>query len=113
MSEHTSYLTLTDENFYDIVVEARPPVLVDFWADWCGPCHMIAPTIEELAREYQGQVIVGKLDVDENPYTTNQYGVRSIPTLILFKNGQVVDRVIGAVPKQILVGKLNALTEAA
>nr|BCX01904.1 MAG: thioredoxin [Bacteroidota bacterium] len=100
-------VTLTDQNFEQEVLQAEVPVLVDFWAPWCGPCRMIAPIIEELAREYAGRVKVGKLDVDENPQVSMQYNIRSIPTLLLFKNGQVVDQLIGAVPKHMLVERLQ------
>ncbi len=103
------HITVTDENFQKEILESPEAVLVDFWADWCGPCHMMAPVIEELAGEYEGRVKVGKLDVDKNPHTASRYGIRSIPSSLFFKNGQEVDRVIGAVAKKELVDKLDAL----
>ena len=101
-------ITFTDENFEEEVVNSDKPVLIDFWAVWCGPCKIIAPVIEELAGEYEGKVKVGKLDVDENQQVSIRYGVRSIPTLLIFKNGKVKDTIIGAVPKAQIVQKLNS-----
>lgn len=89
----------TDATFENDVLKSSEPVLIDFWAVWCGPCRMVAPVIEELAGEYAGKVKVGKLDVDSNPQSAMNYGVRSIPTILLFKDGEVVDSVVGAVPK--------------
>ena len=100
-------MELTDANF-DQVIKGDKPVLVDFWAEWCGPCKMIGPVVEELAGDYEGKAVVAKLNVDENPQVTARFGVRSIPTLLVFKNGQIVDKQIGAVPKSVLASKLQA-----
>ncbi|HRN28020.1 MAG: thioredoxin [Ignavibacteriaceae bacterium] len=101
-------ITFTDDNFAAEVLQSDKPVLVDFWAVWCGPCKMIAPFVEELAVELEGKAKVGKLDVDNNQETAIKYGVRSIPTVLIFKGGNVVDTIIGAVPKVQLKQKLEA-----
>jgi thioredoxin 1 len=93
---------VTDENFKSEILDSAVPVLVDFWAAWCGPCRAIAPVVEELAAQYEGQVKIGKCNVDENPKTPGQYGIRAIPTLILFKNGTVAEQITGAVSKATL-----------
>jgi thioredoxin 1 len=98
---------LTDSSFETEVLKSTLPVLIDFWAIWCGPCRMVSPIVEELAGEYSGKLKVGKVDVDSNPSTAMQYGIRSIPTLLLFKDGQVVEQIVGAVPKRVLVDKLS------
>ena len=103
-----SPITLTDETFQSEVIESPLPVLVDLWATWCGPCRMVAPIVEELAQEYEGRLKVGKLDVDSEQKIAGNYGIRSIPTLLLFKEGKVVDQIVGAVPKKILVEKIEA-----
>jgi thioredoxin 1 len=100
-------IVLTDANF-DSVINSEKPVLVDFWAEWCGPCKMIGPLVEELAGDYEGKAVIAKLNVDENPNVTARFGVRNIPTLLVFKKGQVVDKQIGAVPKSVLSSKLAA-----
>lgn len=102
---------ITDANFEQIIASDKP-VLVDFWAEWCGPCKMIGPVVEELASEYDGKAIVGKVDVDSNPAVSAKFGIRSIPTLLVFKGGEVVDKQIGAVPKSVLSQKLDAQVEA-
>jgi thioredoxin 1 len=102
-------VTFTDENFETEVIKSEKPVLIDFWAVWCGPCRIIAPIVEELAAEYDGKIKVGKLDVDNNQQAAIKYGVRSIPTLLIFKGGKVVDTIIGAVPKNHIVQRLNAV----
>jgi thioredoxin 1 len=100
-------IVINDANF-DEIINSGKPVLVDFWAEWCGPCKMIGPVVEELAGDYEGRAVVGKLNVDENPTVTARFGVRSIPTLLVFKGGQIVDKQIGAVPKSVLAQKLQA-----
>ena len=113
MANDAKYVTLTENNFRNEVLESSKPVLVDFWASWCGPCHIIAPAIEELASDYDGQATVGKLNVDEQPSIAQQYGIRSIPSVLFFHDGKVVDQVVGAVPKKALAEKLNRLVTVA
>jgi len=100
-------IEITDANFNEIL-NTEKPVLIDFWAEWCGPCKMIGPIVKELANDYQGKAVIGKVNVDENPGTAAQFGIRSIPTLLVFKGGEIVDKQIGAVPKAVLAGKLDA-----
>ncbi|MBD1912452.1 MULTISPECIES: thioredoxin [unclassified Leptolyngbya] len=103
----SSALSVTDSSFKQEVLESEVPVLVDFWAPWCGPCRMVAPVVDEIADQYAGQVKVVKVNTDENPSVANQYGIRSIPTLMIFKGGQRVDMVVGAVPKTTLASTLE------
>jgi thioredoxin 1 len=102
-------ITLTDANFEELVIKSDKPVLVDFWAEWCGPCRMVGPIVEEIGIEYEGKAVIGKVDVDENPGITGRFGIRNIPTLLFFKNGEVANKQIGAVPKSVLTGMLNEL----
>ena len=102
-------VTVTDANFATIVLEATTPVLLDCWAEWCGPCHMLAPTIDALARDYAGRVLVGKLDVDANPRTAARYEVRGIPTLLIVVHGQVADRLVGVQPRPAIEARLAAV----
>ncbi len=102
-------IELTDANFNEIVLKSDKPVLVDFWAEWCGPCRIIAPFVKEIAEEFSEKAIVGKVDVDSNPAISNKFGIRNIPTLLFFKNGEVADKQVGAVQKSAIVAKLNAL----
>jgi len=101
-------IEITDANFDEVVLKSDKPVLVDLWAEWCGPCRMVGPIVEELAKEYEGKAVIGKLNVDNNPNISVKYGIRSIPTLLFFKGGQMVDRQVGLVPKSVLEGKLKA-----
>ena len=100
-------IEITDSNFQDII-NSEKPVLVDFWAEWCGPCKMIGPVVEELASDYEGKAVIGKVDVDNNPEVSAKFGIRSIPTLLVFKGGEIVDKQVGAVPKGVLSQKLDA-----
>lgn len=101
-------IEFTDSNFEELVLKSDKPVLVDFWAEWCGPCRMVGPVVEELSKEYDGKAVIGKLNVDTNALISMKYGIRSIPTLLVFKNGEIVDRAVGAVPKSTLVQKLDS-----
>lgn len=102
-------LEFTDANFEELALKSDKPVIVDFWAVWCGPCRIVGPVVEEVADDFGDKVVVGKLDVDHNPETAQKFGIRNIPTLLFFKNGEIVDKQVGAVPKQVLVNKLEAL----
>lgn len=101
-------LEITDSNFEQLVLKSDKPVMIDFWAEWCGPCRMVGPIVEEISKEYDGKAVVGKVDVDNNSISAN-YGIRNIPTILFFKNGQIVDKHVGAAPKSVLAGKLNAI----
>lgn len=109
----SSATAVTDASFEQDVLKSEVPVLVDFWAPWCGPCRMVAPIVDEIAKEYAGRVKVLKLNTDENPNIASQYGIRSIPTLMIFKGGEKVDTVVGAVPKGTLTGTLNKYVPSA
>ncbi|MGQ1945642.1 thioredoxin [Geofilum sp. OHC36d9] len=102
-------IEVTDANFEELVLKSDKPVLVDFWAEWCGPCRMVAPIVAELADEYKDRAVVTKMDVDSNPEISVKFGIRNIPTILFFKNGEVVDKQVGAVPKTILASKLDAI----
>jgi len=101
-------LELTDTNFEELVLKSDKPVLVDFWAEWCGPCRMVGPVVEELSEEYDGKAVVGKVDVDSNPGISAKYGIRNIPTLLLFKGGEIVDKQVGVAQKSVLAQKIDA-----
>ncbi len=102
-------IEITDQNFDEIVLKSEKLVIVDFWAEWCGPCRMVGPIVEEIGNDFADKVIVGKLDVDSNPGVTAKFGIRNIPTVLFFKNGEIVDKQIGAVPKSNLVNKLEPI----
>lgn len=106
-NQQASYVTLTDRNFQREVIESQKPVLVDFWAPWCGPCLTMGPVIKELADEFQSRAVVAKVDVDNNPEIAARYGIRSIPTLMIFQNGEVTDQMVGTMPKKALAQKLE------
>ena len=106
------FIILTEDNFEREVLKSEQPVVVDFWADWCAPCHRIAPAIEELAREFDGSATVAKLNVDEEPELARRYGIRSIPSLLFFRSGEAVDRIAGVQPKRVLSEKLAELVAA-
>ena len=100
-------LEITDANFEEVVLKSDKPVLVDFWAEWCGPCRMVGPVVEEISKEYIGKAVVGKVNVDNNPGISMKFGIRNIPALLYFNKGEIVDKQIGAVPKSVLAGKLD------
>ena len=103
-------VNLNEANFGAEVLNSSTPVLVDFWAEWCGPCKMLAPMIDELASEYDGRVKIGKVNIDDHQSLASQYGIRAIPTMLIFKNGAIIDRIVGAQPKQAIVNRLNVAT---
>ncbi|MBQ7553392.1 MAG: thioredoxin [Bacteroidaceae bacterium] len=102
-------LEITDSNYQELMADTSKPVVIDFWATWCGPCRMVSPIIDELSAEYEGKVVIGKCNVDENEDLTLQYGIRNIPTVLFFKNGQLVDKQVGSAPKPAFVQKIEAL----
>jgi thioredoxin 1 len=102
-------IEVTDANFEEIVLQSDKPVLVDFWAEWCGPCRMIGPLVSELSEDYKERAIITKMDVDTNPGTAAKFGIRNIPTILFFKGGEIADKQVGAVPKTILASKIDAL----
>jgi thioredoxin 1 len=102
-------LEVTDATFEEMVLKSDKPVLVDFWAEWCGPCRMVGPIVNELSEDYKDQAVMTKLDVDSNPGTAAQFGIRNIPTILFFKDGKVVDKQVGAVPKSVLAKKIDSL----
>jgi thioredoxin 1 len=102
-------IEFTDSNFEELAMKSDKPVLVDFWAEWCGPCRMVAPLVAEIAKEYEGKAVVGKLDVDSNPEIATRFGIRNIPTILFLKNGEVADKQVGAVPKSVLASKIEGL----
>ena len=102
-------LEVNDDNFDEIVIKSDKPVVVDFWAEWCGPCRMVSPIMEEISDEYSGKALVVKCDVDSSPVISAKYGIRNIPTILFFKNGKIADKQVGAVPKNNFVNKLKAL----
>ena len=113
MAENKSYVTATDQTFDSEVIESEQPVLVDFWAPWCGPCRVLGPVVEELADEFHGRAKVVKVNVDDSPQVARRFGIRSIPTLLFFQGGEVVDTTVGLAPKPDLAAKLTTLAPAA
>ena len=102
-------IDVTDDKFEEIVLSSEKPVIVDFWAEWCGPCRMVGPVVKELSEDYGDKIVVTKMDVDSNPNTSIKFGIRNIPTILFFKNGEIVDKQVGAVPKTVLASKLDAI----
>jgi len=102
-------LEITDANFHELVMNSDKPVVVDFWAEWCGPCRMVGPIIEEMHKEYDGKAVIGKVNVDFNPGVASQFGIRNIPTILFIKNGEIIDKQVGAAPKNLFTSKLDAM----
>ena len=102
-------LEFTDANFEEVALNSDKPVMIDFWAEWCGPCRMVDPIVKEMATEYDGKAVIGKVNVDENPEVSARFGIRNIPTIIFLKGGEMVDKSVGAVPKNVLTDKIDAL----
>src|SRR6266498_3556276 len=102
-------IDVTDGTFDEVVLKSDKPVIVDFWAEWCGPCRMVGPIVKEISTDFDGRAVVTKVDVDSNPEISSKFGIRNIPTILFFKNGQIVDKQVGAVPKNVLVSKLEAI----
>ncbi|NLB25841.1 MAG: thioredoxin [Bacteroidales bacterium] len=102
-------IEITDSNYEELILKSDKPVMIDFWAIWCGPCRMIAPIVEEMTQEYNGKALIGKVDVDSNPNIAIKYGIRNIPTVLFIKNGEVADKQVGVAPKQVFTTKLDAL----
>ena len=102
-------IEVNDSNFEEVVLKSDKPVLVDFWAEWCGPCRMVGPIVDELSQDYDGKVVVTKMDVDSSPATSAKFGIRNIPTILFFKGGEIVDKQVGAVPKSSLAEKIDSL----
>jgi thioredoxin 1 len=102
-------IDVTDATFDQVVLKSDKPVIVDFWAEWCGPCRMVGPIVKDIGTEFEGRVVVTKIDVDNNPEVSAKFGIRNIPTILFFKNGEIVDKQVGAVPKNVIVSKLEAI----
>ena len=102
-------LEITESNFEELVIKSDKPVLVDFWAEWCGPCRMVGPIVDELSNDFEGRAVVGKVNVDAEGGISMKYGIRNIPTLLIFKDGEIVDKQVGVAPRQVLANKLEAL----